>query len=155
MSRATAAHRPPAADLRIRAAGADILPAVNSSPFGVTIEQRDDAVHLKLSGELDISTAQLLEDDLHRVEAERPELIVLDLRELAFMDSTGLRLLIMADARAKEEGRRLAIGRGNEMIQRVLHLTRLDERLARSISNQTRVKVLRITPQRSASRSTR
>jgi anti-anti-sigma factor len=102
---------------------------VNSSPFGVTIEQRDDAVHLKLSGELDISTAQLLEDDLHRVEAERPELIVLDLRDLAFMDSTGLRLLIMADARAKEEGRRLAIGRGNEMIQRVLHLTRLDERL--------------------------
>jgi anti-sigma B factor antagonist len=105
------------------------LPAVNSSPFGVTIERRDDAVHLKLSGELDISTAQLLEDDLHRVEAEKPELIVLDLRELAFMDSTGLRLLIMADARAKEEGRRLAIGRGNEMIQRVLHLTRLDERL--------------------------
>jgi anti-sigma B factor antagonist len=102
---------------------------VNSSPFGVTIEQRDDAVHLKLSGELDISTAQLLEDDLHRVEAERPELIVLDLRDLAFMDSTGLRLLIMADARAKEEGRRLAIGRGNEMIQRVLHVTRLDERL--------------------------
>jgi anti-anti-sigma factor len=102
---------------------------VNSSPFGVTIEQRDDAVHLKLSGELDISTAQLLEDDLHRVEAERPELIVLDLRDLAFMDSTGLRLLIMADARAKGEGRRLAIGRGNEMIQRVLHLTRLDERL--------------------------
>jgi anti-anti-sigma factor len=105
------------------------LRAVNSSPFGVTIERRDDAVHLKLSGELDISTAQLLEDDLHRVEAEGPELIVLDLRDLAFMDSTGLRLLIMADARAKEQGRRLAIGRGNEMIQRVLHLTRLDERL--------------------------
>lgn len=102
---------------------------MNSSPFGVTIERRDDAVHLKLSGELDISTAQLLEDDLFRVEAERPDLIVLDLRDLAFMDSTGLRLLIMADARAKEEGRRLAIGRGNEMIQRVLHLTRLDERL--------------------------
>jgi anti-sigma B factor antagonist len=105
------------------------LRAVNSSPFGVTIERRDDAVHLRLSGELDISTAQLLEDDLRRVETERPELIVLDLRDLAFMDSTGLRLLIMADARAKEEGRRLAIGRGNEMIQRVLHLTRLDERL--------------------------
>jgi anti-sigma B factor antagonist len=103
--------------------------AVSSSPFEVTIEERDGAVHVALSGELDISTAQQLEDDLRRVEAERPELIVLDLRELAFMDSTGLRLLILADQRAKEEGRRLAIGRGNEMIQRVLHLTRLDERL--------------------------
>src|SRR4051812_18413103 len=103
--------------------------AVSSSPFEVTIEERDGAVHVALSGELDISTAQQLEDDLRRVEAERPELIVLDLRELAFMDSTGLRLLILADQRAKEEGRRLAIGRGNEMIQRVLHVTRLDERL--------------------------
>jgi anti-anti-sigma factor len=95
----------------------------------VTIERRDGAVHLALSGELDISTASRLEDDLHRVEAERPDLIVLDLRDLSFLDSTGLRLLIMADARAKEEGRRLAIGRANAMIQRVLHITRLDERL--------------------------
>jgi anti-sigma B factor antagonist len=102
---------------------------VNSSPFGVTIERRDGAVHVALSGELDVSTAPQLEDDLRRVEAEQPDSIVLDLRKLTFMDSTGLRLLIMADARAREEGRRLAIGRGNDMIQRVLHLTRLDERL--------------------------
>jgi anti-anti-sigma factor len=100
-----------------------------SSPFGVTIEERDSAVHVVLTGELDISTAQRLEDDLRRVEAERPELIVIDLKQLAFLDSTGLRLLITADARAREDGRRLAILRGNEMIQRVLRLTRLDERL--------------------------
>jgi anti-anti-sigma factor len=101
----------------------------SSSPFGVTIEQRDSAVHLVLTGELDISTAQRLEDDLRRIEADKPELIVIDLQELAFLDSTGLRLLITADARAREDGRRLAILRGNEMIQRVLRLTRLDERL--------------------------
>ena len=102
---------------------------LSSSPFSVTIEQRDGEVRVALAGELDISTAQQLEDDLKRVESERPELIVLDLRELSFMDSTGLRLLILADQRAKEDARRLAIGRGNEMIQRVLRLTRLDERL--------------------------
>jgi anti-anti-sigma factor len=54
---------------------------------------------------------------------------VLDLKGLSFMDSTGLRLLIMADSRAREDGRRLAIGQGNEMVQRVMRLTRLDERL--------------------------
>ena len=102
---------------------------MSASPFSIAIEERDGAVHVALSGELDISTAQQLEDDLKRVEAARPELIVLDLRDLSFMDSTGLRLLILADQRAKEEGRRFAIGRGNEMIQRVLHITRLDERL--------------------------
>jgi anti-sigma B factor antagonist len=95
----------------------------------VTIEQRGTAVHLSLTGELDISTAQRLEDDLRRIEAERPELVVLDLQGLSFMDSTGLRLLITADARAREDGRRLAIVQGNEMVQRVMRLTRLDERL--------------------------
>ena len=95
----------------------------------MTIEQHESAVHLLLTGELDISTAQRLEDDLRRVEAEKPDLIVLDLEKLAFLDSTGLRLLITADARAREDGRKLAIVRSNPMVQRVLRLTRLDERL--------------------------
>jgi anti-sigma B factor antagonist len=102
---------------------------VSSSPFEVTIEQRAGAVHVKMAGELDISTAARLEDDLRRVEAERPELLVLDLTALTFMDSTGLRLLITADSRARAEGRRLALIQGSEMVQRVLRLTRLDERL--------------------------
>ncbi len=93
------------------------------------IEQRGDAVHFVMSGELDISTAQRLEDDLKRIEADRPATTVLDLQQLSFMDSTGLRLLIMADARARAEDRRLVIVQGNEMVQRVMRLTRLDERL--------------------------
>ena len=114
----------------MRARAGCIFRHLNSgSPFGVTIEQRGSAVHVMLDGELDISTAQQLEDDLRRIEAERPALIVLDLQQLSFMDSTGLRLLIMADARAREEDRRLAIVRGNEMVHRVMRLTRLDERL--------------------------
>jgi anti-anti-sigma factor len=102
---------------------------VSSSPFEVTVEQRGHGVHVTLTGELDISTAQRLEDDLRRAEAERPELVVLDLRPLTFMDSTGLRLLITADIRARQEDRRLVIVQGNEMVQRVMRLTRLDERL--------------------------
>jgi anti-sigma B factor antagonist len=102
---------------------------LSSSPFDVTIEEQGPAVHVRLTGELDISTATRLEDDLRRVEANRPELIVLDLKALSFMDSTGLRLLITADARAREDGRKLAIVQGNEMVQRVMRLTRLDERL--------------------------
>jgi anti-sigma B factor antagonist len=102
---------------------------LSSSPFEVTVEQRGGTVHVALVGELDISTAARLEDELARQEAERPSLIVLDLQRLTFMDSTGLRLLISADTRAREEGRSLAIVPGNEMVQRVMRLTRLDERL--------------------------
>jgi anti-anti-sigma factor len=102
---------------------------LSSSPFDVTIEQHGEAVHVVMSGELDISTAQRLEEDLKRIEASRPPTTVLDLQKLTFMDSTGLRLLIMADARARGEDRRLVIVQGNEMVQRVMRLTRLDERL--------------------------
>lgn len=102
---------------------------LSGSPFEIAIEHRGGGVHVLLTGELDISTAQRLEDDLRRIEADRPELVVLDLKQLSFMDSTGLRLLITADARAREDGRRLAIVQGNEMVQRVMRLTRLDERL--------------------------
>jgi anti-anti-sigma factor len=102
---------------------------LSSSPFEVTVEERGGAVHVLMVGELDISTALRLEDELHRIEAGGPQLIVLDLQQLSFMDSTGLRLLISADARAREAGRDVAIVQGNEMVQRVLRLTRLDERL--------------------------
>jgi anti-sigma B factor antagonist len=102
---------------------------MSSSPFEVTVQQHESAVQVSMVGELDISTAMRLEDELRRVEAEKPGVIVLDLKQLTFMDSTGLRLLITADARARQEARRLAIVRGNEMVQRVLRLTRLDERL--------------------------
>jgi anti-sigma B factor antagonist len=99
------------------------------SDFDLTIEQRGDRVFVTLSGELDISTGMRLETDLERVERDGPEVIVLDLRGLDFMDSTGLRIIINADARARESGRRLVLIRGNDMVQRLLSITRLDERL--------------------------
>ena len=99
------------------------------SPFDVTITEHGGTVHVSLRGELDISSAPRLQDDLARVEADEPERIVLDLSGLDFMDSTGLRLLIGADSRARNAGRRLIVIQGNEMVQRVLRVTRLDERL--------------------------
>jgi anti-sigma B factor antagonist len=100
-----------------------------TSPFEVTIEERDGAVYVTLLGELDISTAGPLEDNLQRIEADEPRLLVIDLSRLDFMDSTGLRILISADQRARADGRRCVLIRGNDIVQRVLRLTGLDERL--------------------------
>ncbi len=97
--------------------------------FEVNIEDRGQTVYLKLSGELDISSAQKVEDALARVEPDKPDQIVLDLSQLDIVDSTGLRLLIAADARARDEGRRLTIIKGPEPVQRVFRITRLEERL--------------------------
>lgn len=88
-----------------------------------------DGVLIELAGELDLATAPKLEDELRRVEDDGPAVVVLDLRPLSFMDSSGLRALLAADSRAREAGRRLVLVRGDERVQRVLRITRLDERL--------------------------
>lgn len=85
---------------------------------------------LRLSGELDISTAPTLADALAQAEAERPRVVVLDLRPLGFLDSTGLRLILAAHARTQEAGGRLVLVRGPDAVQRIFDVTRLEERLA-------------------------
>jgi anti-sigma B factor antagonist len=81
-------------------------------------------------GELDLSGAAVLEAEIERLAAE-PELgtVVLDLRGLEFIDSSGLRLVVLADMRAREAGRRFALVRGPETVHRVFEITRMSERL--------------------------
>jgi anti-anti-sigma factor len=82
------------------------------------------------TGELDLPGAAVLEAELQRVEEESAAgTIVLDLRGLEFMDSSGLRLVIVADARLREAGRRLALVPGPDTVQRVFEVTRMVERL--------------------------
>ena len=92
-------------------------------------EDRDGLVHIALRGELDLSSAAKLQEELRRVEANSPPVLVLDLTKLVFLDSTGLRCLVTADERAKEGGRRVVIVRGPDPVQRVFSITRLEERL--------------------------
>jgi anti-sigma B factor antagonist len=81
-------------------------------------------------GELDLSGAAVLEAELDRL-AEDPELgaVVLDLRGLEFMDSSGLRLVVLADMRAREAGRRFSLVRGGDTVHRVFEITRMSDRL--------------------------
>lgn len=95
----------------------------------LTTETEGTTVRLALSGELDIAGAARVEQELDRIERELPATIVLDLRELLFMDSTGLRVIVAADGRAREQARRLVIIRGTDTVQRIIEMTRLNERL--------------------------
>jgi len=96
--------------------------------FELTSEEIGDRVVVSLRGELDIAQVDSVEQQLTRLEAGGKH-VLLDLRELQFLDSMGLRLILRADARAREEGRTLQIVRGPEQVQRVFTLTRMDERL--------------------------
>jgi len=96
--------------------------------FGMTIEALDaGAVRIALRGELDLAHAYTFDEELRRVEAARPSCVVLDLRELEFLDSCGLARLLAARRRARKAGLRLLIVRGRPTIQRIFALTAVDE----------------------------
>jgi anti-anti-sigma factor len=85
---------------------------------------------LVLRGELDLYGTVAIEPELERLASEPGvEAVALDLRELEFMDSSGLRAVVLADQRLREAGRRLALVRGPHAVQRVFELTRVAERL--------------------------
>ena len=85
----------------------------------------DGVVVLRLRGELDLATASELSEQLGRAERDG-SVVVVDLRGLEFMDSTGVALLANADRRARERGGRLVVVRGGRQVQRLLELTGLD-----------------------------
>ena len=100
-----------------------------TKPLDLRTEHDHGAPRLVVGGELDLASAEELESQLKQLEASEPELLVLDLRELEFMDSTGLRTVIAADARARERGARLVVVRAPEEVDRVFRLTRMDQHL--------------------------
>jgi anti-sigma B factor antagonist len=94
----------------------------------VTTEQRPGQTRVILIGELDIASADGLEKQLAAIEVDSPATLVLDLRRVDFIDSTGLRALIAADERARSQGRRLAMVSGPDAVARLLAVTQLDQR---------------------------
>jgi len=99
------------------------------SNLSVEVSEDGQIVLLALTGELDISEAPALQERLLDVERARPELLILDLRGLSFVDSSGLRLILEADFRAQAEGRRFSIVRGPNSVHRVFSIALLDKRL--------------------------
>jgi anti-sigma B factor antagonist len=79
----------------------------------------DTTAEVVLDGELDISTYEDARVRLAEAERAAPELLVVDLAGLRFVDSTGVRLILSADERAREAGRRLALRLGDGPARRV------------------------------------
>ena len=91
------------------------------------IERRDTAAIVSLLGELDIATETQAQTELERA-MDGAAMLVADLRELDFLDSTGVRVLIMSHLRATERGVDFGVVRGGGMVARLLEVTRIDQR---------------------------
>jgi anti-sigma B factor antagonist len=99
------------------------------SHFRVEVRSEDHATVISVSGELDLASSPVLEEELERVAGSNAEVVIVDLRKLEFMDSTGLSVLVRAHQRAEEQGRRLGLVNGSQQVQRLLTLTGVADRL--------------------------
>ena len=95
--------------------------AFDPTGFSISTSDRDGRAVVVIRGELDLATAP----DLEAAIAERLDAgqnVVVDLRELAFMDSTGLRVLVAAHARVEggEQSLLIVRPRPGATIERIL-----------------------------------
>lgn len=89
----------------------------------------EGSVRIALEGELDYSVALILDDELRRAESGIHNVLVLDLSELRFMDSTGLGIIASAYRRMRRAGRRLIVASPTYGVKRILELTGMLQRL--------------------------
>jgi anti-anti-sigma factor len=93
------------------------------APFTARVEPGSSATTIALSGELDLETVPILEERLVQVEADGVAAIVIDLVELTFIESEGLRAFLAARERAEANGRQLLLFGAEPQVRRVFELT--------------------------------
>ena len=87
---------------------------------------RDHTYRLRLVGELDIGSLPDAQAAAVRAFDEEWERLVVDLEQLRFMDSTGLRFVTELHTRCVSADRTLSIKPGPQAVQRVFEITGLD-----------------------------
>ena len=110
---------------------AEISTLVNSvqNQFQVEVHRNGAAAVVAVSGELDLASGPELEAQLDQLTGPDVQLVVIDLRGLDFMDSTGLIILVRAHQRLAGEGCEMGLVKGSQQVQRLLDVTGVSERL--------------------------
>lgn len=118
--------RSPESDISHSSSTPDLLAC---GPFDVDVDVDGRAAQVTPAGELDIASAPALCRALEELADSDVRQVILDLRRLTFIDSSGLRVILQADGNARANGHDLHVVRGLPIVQRVFELTRMHERL--------------------------
>jgi anti-sigma B factor antagonist len=92
------------------------------SNIDIDLVERDDAVVVVVTGELDLCAAPEFEQSLAAVSASDASAIVVDLDRVSFMDSAAVHVLLQLSISERNRDR-LALTRGSPQVQRLLELT--------------------------------
>jgi anti-sigma B factor antagonist len=94
-------------------------------PFRCEHERRDGTLFLRPYGDLDMSTVPTLEEALRDAVDGGARNVVVDLRGLDFMDSTGITLVTRVNNESRRDGFNLALVPGQQRVMRLFELTGL------------------------------
>jgi len=95
----------------------------------IGVRREPDRVVLSLDGELDMANAPLLQEAIDGAKLETTAMVVFDLQQLRFIDSIGLRIILLAHERSREHGQEFAVTPGSQQVQRLLNVTGVGEHL--------------------------
>jgi anti-sigma B factor antagonist len=95
--------------------------------FDLESETEGSSALVRIRGDLDLQVVDQVTEVLSAIESDNPELLVVDLSRLTFMDSTGMGAIAAAHVRAIEVGRRFAVIRPPAGVRQAFERTRLDE----------------------------
>ncbi len=100
------------------------------SKFRVDVRNDSGAIVIVVAGELDLASSPELQQQLDSALESDERVVILDLRMLEFMDSTGLSVVVKAHQAAVQSGRELHLVKGPPQVQRLLSLTGVEERIS-------------------------
>jgi anti-sigma B factor antagonist len=98
-------------------------------PFRCEVEPHRDEVLVRPVGELDLATVPMVDEQLAELSSAGFTRLVLDLRAVRFLDSTGLRMLLSWHGRSTNDGLAFSVIPGPPVVQRVLQIAGVEDRL--------------------------
>ena len=98
-------------------------------PLQVHVEHVGATAHVGIAGDLDMATAPHLQKAIDGAIERRVTRVVIDLREIEFLGSSGIAILDALERRARREGFAVTVIRGTPAVQRVLEIAGLPDRM--------------------------
>lgn len=98
-----------------------------SSELKISYEHSDEAVKVTLAGEVDIYTSQKFKEKLYDIVDSTKSDLVIDCKELNYIDSTGLGILVGTLKKSKLYGKKVCISNLKENIKKLFLITGLDK----------------------------
>ena len=114
--------------LTLAAGSAGTLRHVERQPptgLSVTVEHIEERAVMVVAGEVEYATAPMLRNALAEIARSRPVVLVIDLEDVTFMDSTGVSLLLQAKERCETDRSRLVLRRPSARVLRILDVSGL------------------------------